>query len=77
MFFVPSDKDFYKQNLIHIIHQQIKKQKKEMNKKDYQKPTMTVVKLEHQSHILVTNEGVQAERRGYGTASGDYEQEWD
>ena len=48
-----------------------------MNKKDYQTPTMEVYDAELQCHILAASEGVQAERRGYGTASGDYEQEWD
>ena len=28
-----------------------------MNRKDYQKPTMKVVKLQHQSHILVVSNG--------------------
>ena len=47
-----------------------------MKRRDYQKPTMKVVKLQHQGCIL-SGSGVNAERRGYGTASGDYEQEWD
>ncbi len=29
-----------------------------MNKKDYQKPTMQVVKLQHQCHILAGSTGV-------------------
>ena len=45
-----------------------------MNKKDYQKPTMQVVKLQHQSHILVASEGIQSMRSGYGTAE---EETWD
>ncbi len=41
-----------------------------MNKKDYLKPTMKVVKLQHQCHIL-SGSGVGAMRSGYGTASTD------
>jgi hypothetical protein len=39
-----------------------------MNKKDYQKPTMKVVKLQHRSHIMAGSEVFQAQRRSYGTA---------
>ena len=42
-----------------------------MNKKDYLKPTMKVVQLQHRSHILAGSEGVRAARSGYGTASTD------
>lgn len=44
-----------------------------MNKKDYLKPTMEVVKLQHQCHILAGS-GVQSMRSGYGEAQVD---EWD
>ena len=69
MFFVPRDKDSCKLILIHI--KQIKKPKKEMNKKDYQKPTMKIVQLQHQCHILAQSDGVQAQRSGYGAANTD------
>ena len=68
MFFVPRDKDSCKLILIHI--KQIKKPKKEMNKKDYQKPTMKIVQLRH-AGMLMTSNGVRAMRSGYGTASTD------
>ena len=47
-----------------------------MNKKDYQKPTMKVVKLEHKCQILAASDGnsVSANRSGYGTAE---ELTWD
>lgn len=38
-----------------------------MNKKNYQKPTMEIVKLEHQSHILAGS--VDASRSSYGDAN--------
>lgn len=44
-----------------------------MNKKNYQTPTMQVVKLQHQSHLMVGS-GVQSRRSGYGEAQ---EYEWD
>ena len=49
-----------------------------MKRKDYEKPTMKIVELQHQSYLLTTS-GVQSERRGYGTAStdDDTEQTWD
>ena len=37
-----------------------------MKRKDYRKPTMQVVKLQHQCHILTGS--VEAKRSGYGTA---------
>ncbi|WP_288280861.1 hypothetical protein [uncultured Prevotella sp.] len=40
-----------------------------MKRKTYQKPTMKVVKLEHQCHILFGSDGVGASRCSYGTAS--------
>ena len=42
-----------------------------MNKKDYLKPTMKVVQLQHQCHILAQSDGVQAQRSGYGAANTD------
>ena len=44
-----------------------------MKKKLYQKPTMQVVKLQHQTHLLQAS-GVQSMRSGYGEAQ---EEEWD
>ena len=43
-----------------------------MRKKDYQKPTMKVVKLQHHCHILAGS--VEASRSGYGTAE---EETWE
>ena len=45
-----------------------------MTKKDYLKPTMQVVKLQQQCHILAGSEQVQATRDSYGTATPD---EWE
>jgi len=44
-----------------------------MKRKDYQKPTMNIVKLQHQAHLLQAS-GVEANRSGYGTAE---EEEWE
>ncbi len=44
-----------------------------MKRKDYQKPTMKVVKLQHQCQILAGS-GEGAMRSGYGTA---VEETWD
>lgn len=44
-----------------------------MKRKDYQKPTMQVVKLQHQAHLLQAS-GVQSMRSGYGEAQ---EETWD
>ena len=41
-----------------------------MKKKDYQKPTMNVVQLQHQTHLLAGS-GVQSMRSGYGEAEED------
>ena len=48
-----------------------------MKKKDYQKPTIQVVTLQHQTQLLYTS--LNAERPSYGTASVENgtEQEWD
>jgi hypothetical protein len=42
-----------------------------MNKKDYEKPTMTVVELRHRTQLLAGS--VQATRNSYGEA---IEEEW-
>ena len=39
-----------------------------MNKKGYEKPTMTVVELRHRTQLL-TGSGVQASRSSYGDAN--------
>jgi hypothetical protein len=44
-----------------------------MKKKDYQKPTMQVVKLQHQAHLMAGS-GVQSTRSGYGEAQ---EEDWE
>ena len=47
-----------------------------MKKRDYQRPTMTVVELQHRTRLLTgSNEAknVSAQRNGYVTAD---EQEW-
>ena len=41
-----------------------------MKRKDYQKPTMNVVQLQHQTHLLAGS-GVQSMRSGYGEAQVD------
>jgi hypothetical protein len=41
-----------------------------MKRKDYQRPTMKVVQLQHQTHLLAGS-GVEANRSGYGTAQED------
>lgn len=48
-----------------------------MKKKDYQKPTMQVVKLQQQTQLLYAS--FNAERPSYGTASVEdgTEQDWD
>ena len=55
-----------------------------MNKKDYEKPTMTVVELRHRTQLL-TGSSVRASRSSYGNANngvesselnGDGEWEW-
>ena len=45
-----------------------------MKRKDYQKPTMKVVKLQQQARLLVGSGQVQATRDSYGTATTD---EWE
>jgi len=41
-----------------------------MKRKDYQKPTMKAVQLQHQTHLLAGS-GVEANRSGYGTVQED------
>lgn len=43
-----------------------------MKRKDYQKPTMNIVKLQQQTHILAGS--VEASRSDYGTAE---EETWE
>lgn len=38
-----------------------------MKRKDYQRPTMKVVELQQQTHLMACS-GVQSMRSGYGTA---------
>ena len=38
-----------------------------MNRKDYQRPTMNIVQLQQQTHLMAGS-GVEANRSGYGTA---------
>jgi hypothetical protein len=46
-----------------------------MNKKDYEKPTMRVVKLQHTGMLMTSaQQGVKSERHGYGAAD---EQTWE
>ena len=44
-----------------------------MKRKDYEKPTMQVVKLQQQTHLLAGS-GVQSMRSGYGSANSDVEE---
>lgn len=41
-----------------------------MNRKDYQKPTMKVVKLQHQTHLLQTS----VQERNVGVRNYEYEE---
>ena len=45
-----------------------------MKRKTYQKPTMTVVKLQSIGMLMTSTEGTQANRSGYGAANN---QNWD
>ena len=45
-----------------------------MKRKDYEKPTMQVVELQHHTQLLQTSGTVTATRNGYGDAN---EQTWD
>ena len=44
-----------------------------MKRKDYQKPTMNIVQLQQQTHILVGS-GVQFMRSDYGNANSGVEE---
>ena len=44
-----------------------------MKRKDYQKPTMNIVKLQQQTHLMAGS-GLRSTRDSYGTAE---EQNWD
>ena len=44
-----------------------------MKRKDYQRPTMKVVQLQHQTYLLAGSD-VEAIRNGYGTAQ---EYDWE
>ena len=43
-----------------------------MKRKDYEKPTMTVVELQQTTQLLQTSGQVEATRSGYGAANEDY-----
>ena len=47
-----------------------------MKKKDYQKATMNIVKLQQQTHLM-TGSGVQSKRMDYGSANSDVTEELD
>jgi hypothetical protein len=49
----------------------------EMKRKDYLKPTMKVVKLQQQAHLLAGSGQVQANRSSYGTANDGVTDELD
>ena len=44
-----------------------------MKRKDYQKPTMDIVKLQQQTHLLAGS-GVKSMRSGYGSANSDVDE---
>ena len=44
-----------------------------MKRKDYQKPTMKVVKLQQQTHLLAGS-GVKSMRSDYGSANSDVDE---
>ena len=44
-----------------------------MKRKDYQKPTMNIVKLQQQTHLMAGS-GVQSMRSDYGNANSDVEE---
>lgn len=46
-----------------------------MKRKDYQKPTMNVVKLQHQAHLLQASGEVNATMRGTFTETDDWDEE--
>ena len=40
-----------------------------MKRKNYERPTMNVVKLQHTQMLMVSGEGVGAQRSSYGAAN--------
>ena len=42
-----------------------------MKRKDYQKPTMKVVEVRIENHLLQASSSLGASRSGYGTANSD------
>ena len=45
-----------------------------MNKKDYEKPTMTVVELRNRTQLLAGSSQLDATRNAYGDANYDVDQ---
>ena len=45
-----------------------------MKRKDYQKPTMEIVQLQQQTHLMAGS-GVESKRSGYGSANSDVDEE--
>ena len=45
-----------------------------MKRKDYEKPTMTVVELQQTTQLLQTSGQVEATRSGYGAANQGFEE---
>jgi hypothetical protein len=46
-----------------------------MNKKDYEKPTMTVVELRNRTQLLTVSTGMEGRRNSYGEANNDVSDE--
>lgn len=46
-----------------------------MNRKDYQRPTMQVVKLQHKTHLLQASGGVKASMSGTFTETDGWDEE--
>ena len=42
-----------------------------MKRKNYERPTMKVVKLQHHGMLMTSGEGMQAQRSSYGQAVED------
>ena len=42
-----------------------------MKKKEYLKPAMRVVKIQHTGMLMTSGDGVTSKRRSYGTANDD------
>ena len=45
-----------------------------MKRKDYIKPLMVTIEVQHTQMLLTSDQGVTSERRGYGRA---YEEDWE